>query len=87
MAVLRCVRKWTLDATIVAAELTKCLNLEKRQMSVKSANTNNIKASKEKEVHGDWSARAEVILEFIQSKQKIKNKTKLIQPLFNILKK
>lgn len=65
----------------MAAELTKCLEIEKRQTVSKSS-----KISKDSQ-QGDWVTRAEVTLEFIQGKQRLKNKTKLIQPLFKILKK
>lgn len=34
----------------------------------------------------DWSRRTEVILELIQSKKRLIQKTKLIRPLFKLLK-
>jgi hypothetical protein len=35
---------------------------------------------------GDWTSRTEVVLELIQSKKRLTEKTKLIFPLFKLLK-
>jgi hypothetical protein len=34
----------------------------------------------------DWLARAEIVLEFVQGKRRLSEKSKLIQPLFRLLK-
>lgn len=81
VSILRCVKKWPVDATIVAAELNKSLELEKRQVQSKLSKGEHAQRGE------DWVARAEVVLEFIQGKHLLKNKTKLIQPLFKILSK
>jgi len=81
-----------LDATIVSHELVRCIGMERR--STLGANTPIAKRKKSvsssdlnKTINdADWLARTEIVLEFIQGKKNISSKTKLIAPLFKILK-
>lgn len=75
-----------MDASVVATELTKCLELEKKYAVPAVSKASNI-SKPAIEPQNDWVVRSEVVLEFIQGRQQLKNKTKLIQPLFKILKK
>ena len=98
VGIQRCVRKWILDAGIVCEELDKCIIMEKYQVCnaspgglTKPALTNGRPSLKSRNVtkiieSGDWTSRTEVVLELIQSKKSLKSKTKLILPLFKLLK-
>ncbi len=92
----RRVRKWILEATIISAELEKCIRMEKLMSSAASGATrksasarkNSVSASDNHSVFGDveWTNRTEVVLEFVQARNRLTQRSKLILPLFKLLK-
>lgn len=89
----RRIRKWVLDANLIALELDKCVAMEKiLTANVNGAASTNRKGGKKtverKSVFGDvhWTTRTEVVLEFVQTKKRLRQKSKMILPCFKLLK-
>ncbi|CAG7837073.1 unnamed protein product [Allacma fusca] len=90
VSIQRTVRKWLLDTTIINAELENCLVIQRRQVIGSSLVSGRRSIGSTQflpaDTNVDWVARTEAVLEFAQSGKRLKRKTKLIQPLFKILK-